>query len=337
MLGNVVRNLMGQKMPDVDNAEYKLLDFFKGNWFQKNNGRQATLKPQKETWQEFWLYASSSAKWCPRMSALQAMFGSSNEEFKPETLWLFRQGDAYHSVLQNVLSSVSSKDMKFLGAWERVVRLKIGNNIYKKEEKFGKNKIQDGERRDIVRGWRVKPRGKGWEYRESKVRMPDYRVVVKFDGVLDWGDSGQEVIEIKTEKSQYREAVDSTMGGKPRQNHIDQLLLGMWATGIKKGRLVYVFKGEWSFARSIVEYVIDYDSIRVEELKAIAKECTNSVQKVQKFLEKNRKASDKDKAAFLDKHFERLEECPMKSKGRAKNCKERQQCFNVELFGKAKR
>lgn len=331
MLGKVVQK---QRQPPKPVISTKLRDAILEGWTETRSGSVATLKGQDETWNEFWLHASATKKWCPRMAALSAMFGTPSEEHKAETLWNFGQGHAYHWLFQSKM--LGSLGAVFMGAWRRFVPVKDEPGKFLESVHLGVPVVDDGEERDIVRGWCEKPEEdqqtdgwvrNGWEYIESKVRMLKYRIVVKFDAVLRWKDDGEEIFELKTEKEGAREQLDPQIGGVPRQQHVEQVNLAMWASGIKRARIVYMFKGEYTLKRSLIEHVLEYDPAVIERLKDMALKCVEAVRAVDAFKDDNPDASDEEKMAFVEDHFERDGDCPMKSKGKARYCAQRDMCF----------
>lgn len=339
MLGSVVSfNSFGVKSVSVSST--KLQDAIKESWKVKKTDNSATLVDNEEKWREFWLYASNTKNWCPRSSALSALLGDSIYEQDHKLLYQFEQGKAYHSVFQkNILPSLGDR---FLGGWKQYTPYDTDSNIQTIDvETFKGEKpvIEDEEERSILVPWSVRPDGE-WEYVEPKVRMLKYRVVVKIDGILKWSDNDLEIFELKTEHESARDSLDLSIGGKPRSHHVDQCLIGMWATGIRKARLVYLFKGSRTI--DILEHEISYDESRVEVLKQIALKCVESVEKCDKFkIENNWNDVDNEMVLtdeekenriskayeFINSNFDRCVECPMKSKGRAEKCPSRDLCF----------
>lgn len=340
MIGSIVRQ---QVTPDKPRVSTKFRDAVFEKWKETRTGYVPTLVEQEETWQEFWLYASNTKNWCPRMCALQAILGSpSEEEFKAETLWNFEQGHAYHDLFQRHLFRSFGDD--FMGAWERFApvfnnagpdilrRIRSGypDDLYDLEYR-GYTDTKDKERRHIVRGWGPPPVGEGWRYVESKVRMLDHRVVVKFDGILRI-DGVLEVEELKTEKDHQRDNLDPMLGGAPRVPHVEQVNLAMWATGVRKARIIYLFKGAQSLSTATLEHEIAYDEEMVERLKGVAIKCVDAVKLCDEIKADNPNndplfADEAEIIKWFWERFPRLKECPMKSKGRAKNCSAKNLCF----------
>jgi len=336
MLGKVVRQ---QKSPEKPKVSTKLRDALLESWTEQRDAFVPTLMGEDnpaDAWKEFWLYASGTKKWCPRMTALLALSNEvKGEPFDAETLWNFGQGNAMHSLFQD--DAMQSLGAQFLGSWERVIDSGVqrvtGQTLVRQSTDF-KNDIPDGH--ELVRGWGPKPLNDNlgdWQYREAKVRMPGIRVVVKFDGVVDWGgDFGLEIQEFKTEKSDARDQLDPMVGGKARVQHVEQVMLAMEATGIHRARITYIFKGAVSLRSSLLEHEIVYDPDMVNRLKIVAKECVQAVKLVDNMKADNPNGiqlftDDSEKALWMDEHFPRLPECPMKSKGNARYCGARDACF----------
>jgi len=250
-------------------------DAIKEYWTEEAWTRDVTLDKREKIWQEWWMGASSTHKECPRMFALMAAAGPNGvkkEVFKPETLWLFGVGNAYHRMFQHEILTSFPKE-QLLGRWKKPSD--SGPTQYAEFD----NEVPEGTL--LERGWGIKPDGKGWMYDEPKMRIPEYRRVVKVDAILNHPDRGLEVAEIKTEKSDAKDALDPKMGGSPRFHHIEQVHVGMWATGINQGRIIYVFKNERFLTTSIVEHEIERDELLIDDLKSRAKDCIGAVKTVE--------------------------------------------------------
>jgi len=341
MLGNVVQI---QESPDqVPVLSTKLRDTILETWTEEREARVPTLVPQEHAWEEFWLYASSTKYWCPRLCAVQALFGTVEKEvLKAETLWNFDQGHAYHDLFQQkILPSTAI----LLGGWQRQalsgVALAHGENAWVDESapylpEWVSGIQDDGESRDIVVGWsKMPPFQKGarpWTYKEAKVRLPEYRAVVKVDGILRWPD-GLEIQELKSEKGAARDTLDPRVGGAPRVHHVEQVQVAMWATGIHRARIIYLFKDAYSLSGALLEHEIQYDEMMVARLKKSAKQCVEAVRLCDELKAANPSgdkplfADENERNEWMDAHFDRLDECPMKSKGKAKDCPGREICF----------
>jgi hypothetical protein len=309
-----------------------LMNEVRNLWREEREFFPPTLVEQKETWQEFWLYASDTKNWCPRACAIKALFPVTSKEPTAEDLWNFGQGKAYHRLFQeDMLLSLGDR---FLGSWERFEKQK-DSGLYLKQKlpESGPSDFGDGEERSIVNPWASKPLGNGWRYVEPKIRMLDYRIVVKLDGIVllpDYSDS--EIFELKTAKQQMRDNYDPLLGGSPRPEYIEQVNLGMWATGLKRARIVFLFKGDFQLAGSTVEHEIEYDETVVDRLKGMATKCVDAVRLCDEIKADNPNdepifESDQEAAKWLDDNFQRLGDCPMKSKGKARYCPCRDACF----------
>jgi hypothetical protein len=296
----------------------------------------ATLIPQKERWKEFWLSASDTSNWCPRASAISALFGPRMYSNNCESKWNMGQGTAYHGLLQKEILPYTFKG-DLVGSWGLYGKIaKIRGDKIVLEDRDSIDLISDFDLfgdyndREIVRPWMKNPWGDApvhCYYVEPKVRIPKYRIVTKLDGVIDF--DGLEVQEIKTEKEMARDTIDPARGGGPRAKHVEQVQVMMWATGIRKARLLYIFKGAMTFSQSILELEVGYDEDIVNRLKRTALACVEAVQKCDEWKANNsmgQESYDIERLAFLET-FERQVECPMKSKGRAQNCPERDGCF----------
>ena len=300
-----------------------LRDAILERWIEERQAIVPTLKPQDEVWREFWLYASIAHKWCPRMSALACALAQEGEvdPIKAELLWLFEQGHAYHDLMQQkMLSSLPEGVLR--GSWERTVKAQVGTNLVH-EERNPEVRAPSGI--EVVRGWMSRPEGDGWRYVEPKVRLLKERIVVKVDGILAWPEEPIEVLEIKTEKLEARDSLNPKLGGKPRPQHILQTNLGMFATGLDRGRIVYIFKGAESLKNGMIEHVIERDDDLIADARRTALKCVEAVQTVE--AARDGGMALEELLESVDEGYERLPECPMKSKGRARFCDGRDACF----------
>lgn len=337
MLGKVVQQQIAPKKEIVSTW---MRDQVLEKWKDGRENLLATLEEQDETWKEFWLYASETDAWCPRMCALKSFFVLDKKIFKAETLWNFGQGNAYHELFQkNIWPKTFGKN--FLGSWERYV-IQDDKLSYRKEETDSVHWLnsdvgseflfdhEDADKMMVVNPWQSCPEGDGWRYVESKVRVDGYRIVVKLDGILR-KDTVLETQELKTEKGAARDILDPCIGGSPRKKHIEQVNLGMWVTGIKNNRLSYIFKDALGFGTSLLEHEISYDEEIIENLKQRAENCVKVVkqcdEKKRDMKKKEEEWKDGECFNWIDEKFKRDVECPMKSKGKAKNCKARDLCF----------
>lgn len=350
MLGSVVQQQMS---PEKARISSKLQDAIMESWHGNSDVNVPTLVEKDKIWEEFWLYASGTHKWCPRMSAIQALSNPDGEKFNAETMWNFEQGHSYHDLFQQkILPSLGST--RFLGSWQRYVKGdscdSSGPSMFELEC-AGKESMHGMEPDDnVFVEWGMSerpplPEGEErnpWRYKEVKIRLLNERIVVKLDGVLVWDDF-IEVFELKTEKESARDSLDPRVGGKARPYHVEQVMLAMHATGIRRARIVYLFKGGMSLSGSMLEHEIFYDEEIAKELLARAKSCKEAVRRCDEFkLEEAEKSIEAEKCddyvydAVID-HFPRLAECPMKSKGKAQKCSCRDICFPNGYLKKEKK
>lgn len=310
MLGQFARKQ--KELPEQSVASTVVYDLIKEHWTQKRTPSEVSLAKKDPIWREWWIGASAIHKVCPRMFALAAARGVEGMEgsvFPAETLWLFDQGHAYHDLFQQkVLASFPTGIL--LGRWKNDSGV---NTEYK-------NDVPEGM--IVERGWGPCPDGRGWKYDETKIRIPDYRMVVKIDTILDIPGDGLEVVEIKTEKQEAKDDLNPMLGGRPRPQHIEQTHVGMWATGIQRARIIYVFKGAPSLKTSLIEHIVPRNEALIEEIKARALACVDAV----KAIEAIDNMPDRKIAA---ENMPRLPECQMKSKGKPKYCDGRDLCFGV--------
>lgn len=350
MLGQFARQ--PRELPEISVASTKVTDAIKEHWREEREASEVTLDKKDPIWKEWWMGASTIHKICPRMFALMCARGIEGVDkgvLKSETLWLFDQGHAYHDLFQQKILA-SFPPGVLLGRWIN----KDGRiaDFYNEEVPSGMS---------VERGWGPRPDGKGWEYDEPKIRIPEYRMVVKIDAILDWPDEdGAEVVEIKTERSEAKDDLNPQLGGRPRSNHIEQTHVGMWATSLKRGRIIYIFKGEKSLSTSIIEHIVPRDEGLIDEIKGRAAACVDAVKEIERVRDHHTASvccenagNDEEVVGFADlrpdlqvlvrpmmkvaaEEMPKLPECQMKSKGRPKWCAGRDLCFGVRKKKKKK-
>jgi|GEM_PF-4368353 len=347
MLGQHMRQQ--RELPPISIASTKVVEALKEHWIEERGAANVTLDKNDPIWKEWWIGASGVHKVCPRMFALMASQQEKADApkvmFRSETLWNFDQGHAYHDLMQQK-ALASFPDGVMLGRWKRWVQIDEDDTSKFKREVVGfENKVPDGV--SLERGWGPRPAGDGWEYDEPKLRIPGYRAVVKIDAIFDWPDEGLEVVEIKTEKLDAKDDLNPKFGGRPRSQHIEQAHIGMWATGIQKARIIYIFKGDRSLASGMIEHLVNRDESIIEEIQDRFRSCILAVAAIDRIRDdQTALVCDENTVAFKDLESEamesvrlvmraaaeempRLTECQMKSKGKPKFCDGRDLCFGV--------
>jgi hypothetical protein len=328
MLGEIAR----QQKPQVVEVSTALTDAIMEHWTEQRDVLVPTLKPKEEEWREFWLSASSAHKWCPRMAALMTLYGDKlkGELIKADTMWLFEQGHVFHDVLQQK-ALMSLPREYFWGSWVRDIvdeeaSKRAGHLVFHRESYQGEQPFAND---DIERGWAIRPEAKEgeppWRYVESKVRMRDIRVVVKMDGILALPGEKKEVLEIKTEDMTAGESLNPRLGGVARAQHVLQTRIAMMATGLERGRILYVLKGARKPEDAFIEQIVEQDQSVVHGIRKLASDCVSAVKAVEDA--KDRGHEIEVIAEEVDDYCPRLDDCPMKSKGRARYCEARDLCF----------
>ncbi len=331
MLGDLVKVL---KPTPQGVYSTKFQDLISRTYGRVHPRKVVTLEQMGDVYDEFWLYASYATGWCPRMCAIAAVYGASERPVKADQQMLYDIGHAYHDMFQQKTIPHRGDDV-LLGAWKhhRKTTGRLVRSNYK-------NVVDDGEKRDVVRGWGPRPKGfdgrNGWRYEESKIRMTDLRVVVKMDGIIRWSDDGDESFDLKTVDRDQYDRLNPLLGGVPSENHVLQGHLTMWATGVKRHRIIYVFKGVRGIGSMFLEHIVERDDAEISKLKGLAAQCVSAV----KMVDDYKKEKGVDPTVLLDdddlkkemyenvvEQIPRLEVCPMKSKGKARNCDERDDCF----------
>jgi len=355
-----------KELPPISVASTRVAEALKKYWVEERTGFDVTLDKKDPIWSEWWVGASAIHKACPRMFALaasqQGLAGDAKELLQAETLWLFDQGHAYHDLMQQK-ALASFPPGILLGRWKRQKRNPLAPSEIVEEYTRFENEVPDGV--ILERGWGPRPGpneeigddGNGWKYDEPKLRIPRYRMVVKIDAIFDWSsegaDFGLEVVEIKTEKPEAKDDLNPMLGGRPRPYHVEQAHMGMWATGLLRARIIYIFKGEKSLATSMIEHIVERDESIIEEIKIRMEGCIDAVKRIDRVRDnqtelvcKGEPDDNAEVVPFADlppekentvrammkaaaEEVPRLPECQMKSKGRPKWCDGRDLCFGV--------
>lgn len=334
MLGHVLGR---QKEPRILEKSTVFADALMEHWTEDRKVIPITLHEQEEEWREFWLYASMAHKWCPRMYAQAAAApvpDGAVDTTGADDLWFFDQGKLYHDLIQQrVIQSFPEGIVQ--GSWERLVPFKeplagTETSLLKREEELY---LVDGDYpvEKVVRGWGIRPEGDGWRYIEPKIRIQGYRIVVKPDAILNWPEF-REVLEIKTEGLDAKESLDPAMGGAPRPQHVVQVNIEMWATGLEQARILYIFKGAKGVRPSFIEHVVHYDEQLIEQVKERAAKCVEAVSVIEHLMDEMASMGEPEKEIVKAAHaaayaVPRLPDCPMKSKGKARYCAGRDACF----------
>jgi hypothetical protein len=123
------------------------------------------------------------------------------------------------------------------------------------------------------RGWGPRPPGDWWEFVEPKGRIPEVRLVGKWDGVLVWPDSAPEVLEIKTIREDLFATVNPLAGGRPKADHVLQCHAYLWMSGLDRARIVYIAKGSGELRNVTAEHLIVRDEAAIRTLDALLREC----------------------------------------------------------------
>lgn len=248
---------------------------------------------------DVWFASSDIQNLCPRLYAM-AMRGHvvMRDEVDAETFFTFATGTAFHNAFQDELLPAALPGI-FQGSWKREID--------------GKLEYADGATRGpyTERGWGPKPEGEYWTFRESKGRIPEVRLVGKWDGVLAWPDAPHEVFELKSIRDDLFSHVNPGVGGRPMAAHVLQVQAYMWMSGLTRARIVYVRKGGGTLRESLAEHVVVRDEVAIAGLREMLLECLAAVRAAQ--------AGDAIPAKPLT--------CRIKSDPRARKCACKDVCF----------
>jgi hypothetical protein len=253
---------------------------------------------------DVWFSASDVHNLCPRLYAM-AMDNhvGLREAVDAETLFNFAVGTAYHNAFQGEMLPAGLAGV-FQGSWKREV-----NGVL--ETVAGATRGPYTER-----GWGPQPEGDYWEFWEPKGRIPEVRLVGKWDGVLAWPDAPHEVLELKSIRDEMFGGVIPQAGGKPLAAHILQVQAYMWMSGLSRARIVYVRKGAGSLRESMAEHVVERSEEVIGGLRASLEACLAAVNGARGVLPEKPSAT-----------------CRIKSDPRARKCACKDVCFALAKAG----
>ena len=185
------------------------------------------------------------------------------------------------------------------------------------------------------RAWIPKPEGEDVppvRYIEVSFEIPGFRMSGHVDGILVWPDGVIEVVELKKIAPDRFYLVDSREGGKPFADNVAQVQTYLWGLGLERARIVYVNIGAKRVEGALAEHVIPRDNRVIDDIKTGIKDSIAALESGAKVREKiaSLEAEGKDIPDGLEDSavvMKRLDECPMKSKGRARYCPMRDLCF----------
>jgi hypothetical protein len=215
--------------------------------------------------EDVWFSVSDVQNLCPRLYAMAVCgHAAMREEVDAETLFTFANGTALHNSFQNELLPAAIPEV-FQGSWKREIE--------------GRLEIVDGATKGpfTERGWGPKPEGDYWTFWESKGRIPEAKLVGKWDGVLAWPDAPHEVLEVKSIRGDLFSNVNPGVGGRPIAAHLLQVQAYMWMSGLNFARIVYVTKGGTTLRESIAEHIVARDENVIAGLRTTLLECLEAM------------------------------------------------------------
>lgn len=262
----------------------------------------------------FRMRASSAHKICPRMYALAYAFDQPvNTDVDAELAWKFAVGTGYHTALQEV---VLPRLGELFCAWWRCRscnRLHVGDPM-------------DGP---LKYGWISRPErceecgGKDLANEELSFEWPEIRMTGHCDGILAWSKiedgAEDEVLELKTASQRAFHGLQPHSGGLPYRDHVVQLHCYMAGAGLRRGRIVYIQKGDASLRESLAEHQVAYDPEIWDEIVERAKGSILAVERL-----------TKDHGPEGPDFPPRLSECKAKRSKRATRCPMADLCFGTK-------
>jgi hypothetical protein len=100
-----------------------------------------------------------------------------------------------------------------------------------------------------------------WEFVEAHVFSEEWEIKGKYDGLLDFGDGEEIVLDIKTSDPDWFKKMK-----KPWDSAVAQLQVYMWLLGVHKGVLLYVDKSA-NGPVPVKDFKVEFDPSAVEDAK----------------------------------------------------------------------
>lgn len=306
MLGDVMRKLQAPGFLVEHNAYLSLIEAR----FTENRD---TL-PRGADVSNQWVRVSSLGYFCSRADALQIRHRLMiQNQLGPETSLTFALGHAHHEMMQNmVLPAIAPEAM--LGWWA------FGDKSLAGYESEGRPELWSREAAAVELGCEPE----ALTYVEVSAQDHDIRLSGHPDLVLDWDlvppipgkhlPKGREIQEFKTKDPVSWHYIDPGQGGKPDEKHIMQVQAYMWLLGIDRARIIYIKKGERRPKEAFIEWVIERDELAISQIK---KEVAAHWVAIM--------------AAHVEKKVPANTKCKEFSKGQAKYCPLRYQCFGKKV------
>lgn len=185
------------------------------------------------------------------------------------------------------------------------------------------------------RSWIPRPEGDDVPYTryiEVSFEIPEFRMFGHVDGILVWPDGIVELLELKKIAPDRFYMVDPREGGKPFADNVAQVHTYLWGLGLDRARLVYVNLGAKMVEGALAEHEIQRDNRVIKDIQDGIKASIAALEagaKVREEIERRAAAEEKVSEEFVNSAvvMKRMDECPMKSQGRAKYCELRDLCF----------
>jgi len=260
--------------------------------------------------------ASSLGKRCGRKEALKIVHKKTSiEEIKPELLYLFAKGHAYHWMHQENILPLIAKD-GLLGWWVGPDSMLTGSN-------------DDGSPKLWTMAEAAEKMGcKTHQLQYKEVHAYDHVGMIKGhpDAILDWSrlnfshddhPDGLEILEFKTrhDSTWMWDAIDPYLGGQPLKDHVLQVQIYMLMTGIKHARIIYMKKGDNEYTDGLKYSYVEW---RVESDPKVQA-------KIRKFLTAWWQVIEK---AYGQGYVPPRKVCSAFTKGKATSCALRYLCFD---------
>jgi len=234
-----------------------------------------------------WMRASSLHKMCPRL-IFYARSGRAKvkETFDGKKLFVFAIGTGFHAAVQETLLPRTNI---LKGWWTCPKCARIHHGAAHHQTVLGAAIV----RPDACDGCGFIPEHSecpkphvclgrcrcAFEYVEVSFRNDALRCTGHCDGILQWEDGVEEILEVKSiGTSQYGfPAVDPNEGRPPKWDHVVQAHFYMKCYGIRRARIVYVSKGDVPLSDAIHEHVVRFDESVWEGIEDVLHTCAREL------------------------------------------------------------
>lgn len=246
LVSELLRDRAGRPPAPVEGSSLTVVDEFGKDtslleFLRRTARHKRTVHPPGPS---SWWRASGLPYVCPREEVLAGLTGTVRyDEVTPDEQMTYGVGSGWHFVMQN----------EFLGPH---------GILFGKWDCWGCHKIY-GEDMRPARRPKVCERcgGDRFLYEEIFLKNDEYKISGHPDGIIEL-DRRKRVLELKSiNENGFKNRVDMA----PDPNHVIQINLYLWLTGLRDGLIVYQNKNGYGL-RGLRAYEVDYDQDLVSSM-----------------------------------------------------------------------